>query len=211
MKKLFLTFLFSILTISQNINATPADSSDINMVSYEQSWLDNMGTIYLKNNTSEDIYNVSFVLEYLDMEDNPMHYETFSYNIDIAPGMTKKLDIPAYEPNRRYHYYKTKDQFGNPAFKLRYILKDYNSKVNKTTNNLSSPHIEHSNDINISFILIFLFILGIYVGMYVLVAVMAQRRNRNPAIWLLLSFIATPLLICIILFAIGSANNNEFR
>ena len=69
------------------------------------------------------------------MKGNPMDYETFSYDINIAPGMTKKLDIPAYEHGRRYHYYKTKDEFGNPAFKLRYELKGYNSpEVEKSDN-----------------------------------------------------------------------------
>lgn len=107
MKKLLIALIVSFLAFIQNVmaaetSATPA----VEMVSYEQSWLDSEGTIALKNNTHEDIHNVSFVLEYLDMQNNPMDYETFSYNIDIAPGMTKKLDIPAYEHRRQYHYYK---------------------------------------------------------------------------------------------------------
>ncbi|RLT77031.1 hypothetical protein D7V95_05890 [bacterium J10(2018)] len=57
-------------------------------------------------------------------------------------------------------------------------------------------------------IILAIVLLGIYVGMYVLVAVMAQRRNRNPAIWLLLSFLATPFLICIILLAVGKEYNS---
>lgn len=36
-----------------------------------------------------------------------------------------------------------------------------------------------------------------------MVAVMAQKRNRNVVIWILLSLIATPLLMIIILLAIG--------
>ena len=100
--------------------------SDITMVSYEQSWLDSKGTLALKNNTSEEINNLVFVITYLDMSGNELDYEEFNKRINIDPGMTKKLDIPAYEHSRNYHYYKTKDDFGHPAFKIKFKLKDYN-------------------------------------------------------------------------------------
>lgn len=216
MKKLLLTVLIGIIGVFQCLYAQSKNTPNcVDMVSYEQSWLDHNGTIALKNNTSENIHNISFILEYLDMQGNPMDYETFSYDIDIAPGMTKKLDIPAYEHGRNYHYYKTKDEFGHPAFKLRYELKAYNSPDFEESDNVITS--DYSNKINsdanrytIIALIIVLVFLGIYVGLYVCVAVMAQRRNRNPLIWLLLSFIATPLLICIILLAIGNKTISEY-
>ena len=54
-----------------------------------------------------------------------------------------------------------------------------------------------------------IFVLGIWVGVYVLVAVMANRRNRSAALWLLLSFIATPLLAIIILLCVGKADKGD--
>lgn len=215
MKNILIAIIVSFWALTQNVNAAAAsESSAIDMVSYEQSWLDSEGTIALKNNTSENIHNLTFVLEYLDIKGNPMDYETFSYDINIAPGMTKKLDIPAYEHSRRYHYYKTKDEFGNPAFKLRYELKGYNSpEVEKSDNIITSDYSTRTHNDAIFPIIVLIavvILLGIYVGMYVLVAVMAQRRNRNPVIWLLLSFIATPLLICIILLAIGNNRTSEY-
>ncbi|MBQ3805632.1 MAG: hypothetical protein II844_07490 [Prevotella sp.] len=48
-----------------------------------------------------------------------------------------------------------------------------------------------------------LFVIGISVVMYILVAVMAQKRNRNVVVWLFLSVLTTPLLVIIILFFIG--------
>lgn len=223
MNKVLIAIIVSILTFAQNAKATgTSESPAVEMVSYEQTWLDSEGTIALKNNTSEEIHNVSFTLEYLDMQGNQLDYETYSYNIDIAPGMTKKLDIPAYESDRQYHYYKNKDQFGHPAFKLRYELKDYNhdaeaynqsaevteSAKTDSSDDSSEPH--HFGWAPVLMIIVLLIILGIYAGMYVLVAVMAQRRNRNPVIWLLLSFIATPFLICIILLALGRNYRNEY-
>lgn len=214
MKKILFALIVSVFALTQNVKAFGASTPPaVEMVSYEQSWSDSKGTIALKNNTTEDIHNVSFILEYLDMQGKPMDYETFSYNIDIAPGMTKKLDIPAYEHSRYYHYYKTKDGIGNPAFKLRYELKDFNQ-----TAPVKSSDTDISGDLNnnrydgissIILIILILAILGVYVGMYVLVPVMAQRRNRNPVIWLLLSFIGTPFLMCLILLAIGKSRNRE--
>ena len=45
--------------------------------------------------------------------------------------------------------------------------------------------------------------LSVTITLFVMVAIMAQRRNRNIAGWLALSLIGSPLLMVIILFAIG--------
>lgn len=215
MKKILFAIFALCMAIAININAaTTPDQPVVEMVSYEQSWTDDEGTIALKNNTSENIHNVSFLLEYLDMKGNPMDYEIYAYDIDIAPGMTKKLNVPAYEYGRFYHYYKTKDEIGgHPKFKLRYELKGYNlTSKEKSSYGVTRDNTNESSDgITVLFLIItFLIVLGIYVGLYVMVAVMAQRRNRNPAIWLLLSFIATPVLICLILLAIGSKHYPQY-
>ena len=55
-----------------------------------------------------------------------------------------------------------------------------------------------------------IFIVGIYFGWYVLVAVMAKHRNRNAALWVLLSLIGTPLLM-IILLCIGKDESVSAR
>lgn len=88
------------------------------------------------------------------------------------------------------------------------LLKPYCSSIDETSehnNNLSQREVTQEDSIYPMAIalIVILAILGMVVGMYVLVAIMAQRRNRNPAIWVLLSFIGTPFLICIILLAIG--------
>lgn len=53
--------------------------------------------------------------------------------------------------------------------------------------------------------------LGCIVGLYVLVGVMAKRRHRNAAIWVLLSLIASPLLIIIILACIGNSSRGDWE
>ena len=111
-------------------NNTPAVSLStpaVSMVSYEQGAFDNEGILALKNNTNETIQNISFTITYLDMKGTPLDYEDFFLNVDIEPGMTKKVNITAYEHARNYHYYQTPDKgSGHSAFKIRYKLKDYN-------------------------------------------------------------------------------------
>ncbi|WP_051651862.1 hypothetical protein [Prevotella sp. P6B1] len=190
---------------------------DITMVSYEQSWLDNEGTLALKNNTNEEIRNIVFLIKYLDMSGNELDYEEFSNKISIAPGMTKKVNIPAYEHERYYHYYKTKDEFGHTAFKIEFTLKGYNLPEEEITesedsfspySDYKSRNAQRDSDDNFgAYFLIGLFILiiviGISVGLYVVVALMAQKRHRNVVLWVLLSILATPLLMIIILLFIG--------
>lgn len=57
---------------------------DITMVSYEQRWLDSSGTLALKNNSSEEVKNVVFLITYLDMSGNNLDYEEFFKRVSIV-------------------------------------------------------------------------------------------------------------------------------
>ena len=58
-KRFIITCFFLFLTLSVLAIST--------MVSYEQRSTDNEGTLALRNNTGEDIKDVSFRIEYLEM------------------------------------------------------------------------------------------------------------------------------------------------
>ena len=207
-----LTIVLPLLVFGQN------DENAVSMVSYEQSWLDYQGTLALRNNTDKEIYNLTFVITYLDMSGNELDYEEFTKTITIAPGMTKKVDIPAYEHQRSYHYYKSENSStGTPAFKIKFQLKDlqfekpsepsyndhdYNTYETYETRNNSTSDNESTSLMWLLIIGVMLYI-GFSVGLYILVAIMAQKRNRNIALWVLVSIFASPLLIIIILLCIG--------
>lgn len=55
----------------------------------------------------------------------------------------------------------------------------------------------------IGFIILALSFFCLLISLYVLVAVIAKNYNREVALWLLLSFIASPIIIIIILLCIG--------
>ena len=219
MKRLYITLLSIMLFTCSFARIT---GNEVSMISYEQGWLDSRGTLALKNNTTEDIHNVTFQITYLDMSGNALDYKEFYEEVEIAPGLTRKLDIPAYEHSRSYHYYKSENRpGGSPAFKISFELKDFNTvepieEVSEIESDYSLPSYNDSpkSDDGPSGAMILLFLamilifIGIAVGMYVLVAVLAQRRKRNVVIWLLLSLLATPLLMVIILLVIGDAEKD---
>ena len=213
-------FVIALLSIFLALTAYAVDKDlekDITMVSYEQGWLDSEGTLALKNNSSEEVKNVVFLITYLDMSGNELDYKEFSRRVSIAPGMTKKVDIPAYEHDRNYHYFKSENMpGGSPSFKIKFQLKDYNieeevAEESIDDNPLSTYSYDRSSENEGLYMIIaivgLLFFIGITIGLYVLVAVMAQKRNRSVVVWVLLSLIATPLLMIIILLAIGKNEN----
>ena len=218
-KRFIITCFSLFLTLS--VLAISKDSLHaVTMVSYEQRATDDEGTLALRNNTGEDIKDVSFRIEYLDMAGKPLDYKDFT-----KPGMTKKVNIPAYEQRRNYHYYKSKDELsetiGSPAFKIVFKLKGYNAPAIKNPAGKSTAE-EDRNSITLSdteseimgttvAVIGIIFIVGIYFGWYVLVAVMAKHRNRNAALWVLLSLIGTPLLMMIILLCIGKDESASAR
>lgn len=50
---------------------------------------------------------MTFRITYLDMKGREMDYEDYSLKVDIAPGLTRKVDVDAYENDRYYSYYKS--------------------------------------------------------------------------------------------------------
>ena len=213
MNKKTLTALICLFMSISLFAASKSAETDISMVSYEQSWLDSEGTLALKNNTNENIHNIKFLILYQDMSGKQLHYEEFSKKVSIAPGMTRKINIKAYEHERNYHYYKSENlPGGSPAFKIEFKLLDYNTaSPQKREYPLDSDTEAETDEIFYSllpflYIIFVLLTIGICIGSYVLVAVMAKKRKREAAVWILLSFFATPILIIIILLCIGDAD-----
>ena len=217
MNKKTLTALICLFMSISLFAASKSAETDISMVSYEQSWLDSEGTLALKNNTKENIHNIKFLIVYQDMSGKQLHYEEFSKKVSIAPGMTRKINIKAYEHERNYHYYKSENlPGGSPAFKIEFKLLDYNTASPEIREYPLDSETETEADTETDEIfysmfpyLLIVFVLltiGICIGSYVLVAVMAKKRKREAAVWILLSFFATPILIIIILLCIGDAD-----
>ena len=97
-----------------------AQQEDVSMVSFIQEWSDDKSTLALKNNTDEEITSVRFNIEYYSMSDVMEDYEEFNEEVTIAPRMTKKINIKAYESGRHFAYEKSKSLSDANRFKVRY-------------------------------------------------------------------------------------------
>ena len=52
-------------------------------------------------------------------------------------------------------------------------------------------------------------VLTIVIGLYLLVAKMAERRNRSAVAWLVVSFFIRPIFTTVLLLCLGEAKNKE--
>ena len=149
------------------------------------------------------------------MKGREMDYEDYSLKVDIAPGLTRKVDVDAYENDRYYSYYKSEVYpLGAHRFKVKFELLGYNTPHAKVDN---ADYDEEENNVvadqddsgakgalsSVFFLLFMGLILAFYIGIYVLVASMARARHRNVAFWVIASFIGTPFIVMIILWFIG--------
>lgn len=210
MKKNLLILLLLLGTI--NVTAKIGAVNGVEMMEYDQSWLDDEGTLSLKNNTDEPIYNVAYLIKYLDMNGKELDYAEYSTHVDINPGMTKSIQIPAFAHDRNYSYYKSEASYTHPhKFKIEFELKGYNVDYDEENpfTDTDSPRADNIDIMAIILVIaIVLFCLVIAIGAYVLVAVLAKNRNRNVVIWLLMSVVFSPILIIIILLCIGKVNQD---
>lgn len=73
------------------------------------------------------------------MDGQQIDYENFFRTVSIDAGMTRKVDVPAYERERTYAYYKSESLYGRShQFKVKFRLLDYNRSKKKSTATASS-------------------------------------------------------------------------
>lgn len=225
MKKRFVLLLVGLI-VALSSHALSKDSLNaISMVSYEQGWQDSEGALSLKNNTNQSVKNVAFRITYLDMKGRPMDFKDFSVKVEIPSGLTKKVEIEAYEHSRHYSYYTSEAYYPPHRFKIKFQLQGYNlpekqmkqsdvSDSGELTDSYDGLDVEEENSTGtliaiMSIVLPLMFVL-FYIGLYVVVAQMARSRHRNVAVWVLASFFVTPILVIIILCFIGNSEERPY-
>lgn len=222
MKRTLLS-LVGILVSLASFALSKDSANAVTMLDYEQAWNDDTGRLSLKNNTKEPIEDVAFQITYINMEGQTIGSEDFNKDVYIAPGEAKTVEIPAFRYDDHYAYYKSiaKKDAAN-IFIIRFDLMDYNRQNRLTAgekdlNNDTTSAVYHSDESlfhrlgPIAWLGLYVILAGAMFGLYVIVAVMANKRHRNAALWILISFITTPLLVIFILLIIGKAydRNNE--
>lgn len=212
MKKHIVLLLLSIVSL-----ISFAQNNGVTMEGFSQGWLDYEATIRLKNNTKENIENVSFVLTYYDMNGTMLDYKEFVVDVDIAPDMTKAVDIEAFERDRRASYYKSEAMSSTPyKFDVKFELKGYNMDSSSSNVEVDEFYTKHHRDFGTAaglivggYLILVIVILVIGIAINIIPAVMAKRRGRNPILWFLLGLIATPILAIILLLVLGNDTSGE--
>ena len=198
-------------------NGKDDGNNAVTLVSYEQNWSDLYGTLALKNNTSETIHSVAFQMTYLDMQNTPMDYRDYKVDVTIEPGLTKKVDIDAYEFQRSYAYYKSESlSSSDKKFKIKFKLTAINSKaidgaarnLNEDSGATEATEAEKSSHGFLNVISTQELIVIVYAALFVMVAVMARQRQRSAWSWVLGSILITPIIAMILLLICG---NKEVR
>ena len=228
--------LTTLLLIASMLHAADKTKQvPISFVSFEQGWLDDKCTLVLKNNTSEEIIKVDFQLIYYDMKGHQRDYAEFSERVKIAPGMSRKIHVDAYERGRGYSYYKSEHRpTGGASFKVAFKLTDYTTlkaaiaaakantpKTSSTASqtpvvaDISAPLPEatsqalglmSSPDLSLVALIRLYLLISLVFGLYALVLAMAINRHRNPALWVILSVFTTPLGAILLLLLAGKSN-----
>lgn len=211
----FIAILLLGLIFSMPSFALGKDSLNaVTMVSYDQEIADNEATLILKNNTKQTIHNVSYRITYYDMKGNVIDYGDFVSEREIEPGLARVVKIKAFQAGNDYCYYTSRyHELAAHRFKIKFALKGYNEDLQ------SSDSDEYSNEDNliqptadsiyntsknaIVMVVVFVFVITMFVGLYAIVGYMAKRRHRSVALWVLLSFVFTPLTMMLILAIIG--------
>ena len=134
MKRIFL--FFTVMLLSSLSFATSVDSTNaVTMLDYEQALNDDNARISLKNNTKELIKDICFNLTYIDMMGQTINDDNYYKEVNLSPGETKTITLPAFKADESYAYYRSvanNDQA--KTFIVKFELKDYNTTYKLTEN-----------------------------------------------------------------------------
>lgn len=216
----FLKIALTALCVLVGTAAAMAQTAGVSMTKFEQTFLDSQAAIALRNNLPDTVYSVTYSLEFLSSKGVPEDFQEYTSKVTIPPGMTKKVEIPAYCHDRDYEYYKTSQSGGYyPTFKVnyKYISADTVRPKKAAMRSMATEPAATATDSSespqqpgLSSIIMWLglfFAITFVIGMYVLVAQMARNRGRNAAVWVALSLFLSPLLVMFILLIAGRSNN----
>lgn len=88
-----------------------------------------------------------------------------------------------------------------------------NNEYDEKSDEALDADSEYGGQCDFTYMFVPFFIFGLlFIGIFflVLVAIMAKHRNRDVALWVIIGFLATPLIAIIALLIMGNDETNEF-
>lgn len=194
----------------------------VTMTGFEQNRSGLSSNVTLCNNTQQVIHEVSFRIIYYNMQGTQIDYKDYKEKVNIDIGMSKAVEIEPFGNYGNYVYYDQKNKWDkeNIIFKVGFQLKSVNGKpTNDQTVQQLKPATEtdeqetdeqESSDAPLfagltmgMCILLWIIGLALSSGWFVAVVILARNYGQNPWIWILVSFVLSPLIAFLLILAFG--------
>lgn len=74
---------------------------------YEKVLRSTKESFFVTNNTRREVVRLVFEIDYKDMSGNMLDRRRESVDIEIPSGSTRKIDIPAWDKQKVFYYYRS--------------------------------------------------------------------------------------------------------
>lgn len=81
----------------------PADS--VVVTGFDKQLRSKRETMFVSNHTSRTITSITLRIDYFDMAGRQLHSATHSTSVDLPPGQTRQIELPAFDRTDRFYYH----------------------------------------------------------------------------------------------------------
>lgn len=83
--------------------APPADS--VVVTGFDKQLRSKRETMFVSNHTARPITSITLRIDYFDMAGHMLHSATHSTSVDLPPGQTRQIELPAFDRTDRFYYH----------------------------------------------------------------------------------------------------------
>lgn len=94
--------------ISAGDSTYQAAVSLVSFSGYDKSLSANKETFLIANGSAADLSGLRLIIEYSDLSGRLLHQREVVIDIDVPSGSTRMVDIPSFDTQKSYYYYKSK-------------------------------------------------------------------------------------------------------
>ena len=86
---------------------TVASPDSVKVAGFEKQLRSTRESMFVTNHTARPIEWMELEVAYLDMKDRMLHKATHEVEVEIPAGETRMIDIPTFDRQQLFYYYKT--------------------------------------------------------------------------------------------------------
>lgn len=112
--------------------ANPAVDSVV-VTGFDKQLRSKRETMFVSNHTARPITSITLRIDYFDMAGRQLHSATHSTSVDLPPGQTRQIEVPAFDRTDRFYYHlspaPTRAQQATPFTVTVYVLQITHPKL----------------------------------------------------------------------------------